>query len=336
MPVESDPDRIERHDAPRLPGLTFRPYGGEADARAMAAVREGCRARDEVDPLSALEGTPTAAELVAAYAGADRKNVLIVEMAGQVAGYSRISGWQEQDGAWLYLCLGWLLPEWRGHGIGTAMLRWAEDRCRAVAGEHPAEGRRLFGANASSTERDTTALLRNAGYSPVFSLVEMALEDLHRLPELPMPAGFTLRPALPEQYRAIWASIQEAYSASTEHQVATEAEYQAYFGKPNLDPTLWQVAWDGEQVAGQVLCEILKGRGEVAEVSVRGPWRGRGLARALLVLGLHALRERGVRAVRMHTRADNRYGSVRLYESIGFRALKHYVRYRKPMEVDRP
>jgi mycothiol synthase len=331
--VESDPDRIERHDAPRLPGLTFRPYGGEADARAMAAVREGCRARDEVDPLSALEGIPTAAELAGAYAGADRKNVLVVEMAGRVAGYSRISGWQEQDGAWLHLCLGWLLPEWRGRGIGTAMLRWAEDRCRAVAGEHPAEGRRLFGANASSTERDTTALLRNAGYSPVFSLVEMALEDLHRLPELSMPAGFTLRPAMPEQYRAIWASIQEAYSASTEHQVATESEYRAYFGKPNLDPTLWQVAWDGEQLAGQVLCEILKGRGEVAEVSVRGPWRGRGLARALLVRGLHALRERGVRAVRIHTRADNRYGSVRLYESVGFRPLKHYVRYRKPMDA---
>jgi mycothiol synthase len=334
MAVESDPDLVEQHDAPPLPGLTFRAYGGEADARAMAEVREGCRARDEVDSLSALEGTPSAAELAAAYAGADRNNVLVVEMAGQVVGYSRISWWPEQDGAWLYPCLGWLLPAWRGKGIGTAMLRWAEVRCREVAGEHPVQGRRLFGANASSTEQDTTALLQNEGYSRVFSLVEMVLEDLDRLPKATMPTGFTLRPALPEHYRLIWASIQEAYADSSEHQVATEAEYQAYFGKPNLDPTLWRIAWDEEQVAGQVLCEILKGRGEVAEVSVRRPWRGRGLARALLILGLHALREHGVRAVRIHTRADNRYGSVRLYESVGFRTLKHYVRYRKPMEVD--
>ena len=69
----------------------------------------------------------------------------------------------------------------------------------------------------------------------------------------------------------------------------------------------------------------------MAEVSVRSPWRRRGLAKALLTRALQTLHERGIQRARLHTVAENQYGSVRLYQSIGFRVIKDHVRYRKPI-----
>jgi len=69
---------------------------------------------------------------------------------------------------------------------------------------------------------------------------------------------------------------------------------------------LWQVAWDGDQVVGQVLSLVQHGRAEVFEVSVRPAWRRRGLARALLSRALLTLRGRGIDVVRLGTVSEFR------------------------------
>lgn len=58
---------------------------------------------------------------------------------------------------WVYFMGGWVLPEWRGKGIGSAMLHWGEAMARQSAAlQHPNE-RSEFAANATSTEQDATA-----------------------------------------------------------------------------------------------------------------------------------------------------------------------------------
>ncbi len=254
-------------------------------------------------------------------------------MDGQIIGYSGVTWWTERDGVWLYLTIGHLLPAWRGRGIGTAMLRWAESRAATLATTHPTNGKAMLGANASSTEVDATALLRDAGYHETFSMVEMRFDAFDTLPPIELPAGLEFRPVAPDQYRAIWKSVQAAYADSPQNVVATEEDYQDWLASPAFDPTLWRIAWDGEQIAGQTLCEIAKGRGEVAEVSVGAPWRRHGLGQSLVIAGLHALAERGMSKARLHARADNIYGAPRLYERVGFRPLKRFARYRKPLQL---
>ena len=105
--------------------------------------------------------------------------------------------------------------------------------------------------------------------------------------------------------------------------------------QPGHDPALWQVAWEGEEVAGQVLCKIERGRGEVYEVSVRPQWRRRGLARGLLAFGLRALQERGVSTVRLHTVSEFPTQAKNLYGSVGFHVRKAFPRYRKPKNANR-
>ena len=323
-------------DVPNVPGLTFRPLRA-GDAAALVAVQEGRKEHDRIDPLSTFEGVPSleqAAWWVAHMAETQRLDtVLVAEVDGAVIGYTWLEWWTETTSVRLFLSQAALLPEWRGRGIGTAMLGWAEARLRAVAVGQAETGPAFFGANATETEADDAALLHDAGYQPAFTMTELERSDLDAPRETVLPEGLALRPLEPEHLLAVGRSVTGAYTESTfstepsEDTDREKAEWLAGF-----DPSLCFVAWEGEQVAGQVICRLDKGRGELAEVSVRTPWRRRGLAKALLTQALRAFHGRGVTRVRLHTVAENQYGSVRLYRSVGFEPIKDHVRYRKPME----
>jgi mycothiol synthase len=128
---------------------------------------------------------------------------------------------------------------------------------------------------------------------------------------------------------AVYQSMTESYTNSP---FSTVDDYPIW-AEEQQDLTAWHVAWDTQtgEIAGQVQAALYKGRGEIWEVSVRQRYRRRGLARALIVRGIRALQEQGITTARLHTLAENLYQSPRVYESIGFRILKRYPRYRKPM-----
>ena len=188
--------------------------------------------------------------------------------------------------------------------------------------------------NATNTELEATALLRENGYDAAYTVLDMELTDFARVPEPGLPAGLELRLLTPQHYRAVWESIQASYAKGRYAEDATEGRFRAYFETSGHDPALWQVAWDNDEVAGQVLCKIERGRGEVYEVSVRSGWRRRGLARALLAYGLRALQHRNVTTVRLHTVSEFPTQAKNLYGSVGFHVRKAFPRYRKPQDAN--
>lgn len=149
----------------RVPGYVFRPYRGDEDHGAMAAVRQGCAKRDRIDARSVVEGLPTASEIAEACAELDgpSENQAMVEHSGVVVGYATIRWWQERDGTWLYLHRGHVLPEHRGRGLGSALLTWAESGIRGLVRQHGTARAAVFGANATAGEQDATALLLGGG-----------------------------------------------------------------------------------------------------------------------------------------------------------------------------
>jgi mycothiol synthase len=325
-------------DAPDIAGLHFRHVRGEQDADALQAVHLGRMAHDRLTPLSLSEYLPSRERLQEALAHAVAEDHLdcwlVAQIDDLVVGYSQIVGWPEGDGTWVYLTLGWVLPEWRGKGIGTAMLHWIEDRIRRLAAaEHPGDKIELA-ANASSTETEATALLLHEGYRAVYTVVDMSFDPSVPVPVHPLPAGVEVRLVLPEHYHFIAASIHESYQHEYDEGRFNE-DYSADINlarlmDPRHDPALWQVAWDGGQIAGQVLPLIENGAAEVFEVSVRPAWRRRGLARGLLSRALHSVRERGIDVIRLRTVKDFRTRAKDLYYSVGFRVVKEFPRYRKP------
>ncbi|MFF8271480.1 GNAT family N-acetyltransferase [Streptomyces sp. NPDC016562] len=316
----------------RLPGYVFRPYRGHDDHDAMAGVRLGCAQRDRADARSVVEGIPTAAEIAEASAKLDdpSQNQVLVEHNGGVVGYSTIRWWQERDGTWLYLHRGYLLPEHRGQGIGSAMLNWAESRIRQLVQQHGTTQTAVFGANAMASEQDATALLLETGYRRVFSLVELELADLRQLPDgKPLPAGIRIDAVDPSNYRAAWKTVVDSYADAASTQKWTFESFLA-----TADPTCWRAAWDGGSMAGVALCSIRRHDptvGEVEELSIWAESRRLGLGRALLLDGLRCLRKHGAKTARLYTGTANPQRSYDLYESVGFRRQNEYARYRKPV-----
>ncbi|BAG19261.1 MULTISPECIES: GNAT family N-acetyltransferase [Streptomyces] len=317
----------------QLPGYVLRPYHGHEDDGAMAAVRLGCAERDRVDARSVVEGLPTAAEIAEASAKLDdpSENQALVEHSGGVVGYATIRRWQERDGTWLYLHRGYLMPEHRGQGIGSAMLNWAESRIRQLVQQHGTARTAVLGANAMVSEQDATALLLDAGYRRVFSLVELELADLRQLPDRkPLPDGVRVGAVDPSSYRAAWKTVVDSYAEAA----FTERWTFESFLASAADPTCWRAAWDREALAGVALCSIRRRNatvGEIEELSVRKESRRLGLGRALLLDGLRCLREHGAETARLYTGTANPHRSYDLYEDVGFRRQNEHVRYRKPI-----
>jgi mycothiol synthase len=320
-------------------GLSFRPIRGEKDAPDLVAIHLARKHRDQVDPLSTLENIPSLESMQTflsnAMAKTQHEDWLVAEVDERVVGYGRIASWLERDGTWVYLALGWISPVWRGRGIGTALLHQTEDRIRHLADqEHPGQKVELA-ANASSTEEEATALLLHEGYRVAYTLAEMSFENHDLLMVHALPGEFEVRQVSPDHYLPIAQSIQEAYEyeyRGGRYDSSTDpADFAAQLKAPEQDPALWQVAWCGDEIAGQVLTIVERGRAEIFEVSVRPRWRRHGLARALLSQTLQNLASRGNDVIRLHTRTDFQTRAIDLYTSLGFRVLKEFPRYRKSL-----
>lgn len=333
---------IQLPDGPPLTGLAFRRFADASDFAEMVTVIEACQEYDQVDPLSSEAGVPTVTELKDLFSHAENidltQDMLLVVLDGVVIGFQWVRWWIQADDTRIYYHRGRVIPRWRGHGIGTATLRWAEGRIRQLVRAHKSFGRAIFQANTTSREAAYNELLVTEGYTPVHSFIELGFNDSEDLPHLELPDGFVLKPATPQDYRAIWQANEAAFADEWGHRHITEEDYIKFLGNilanPGFDPALWQVAWYGDEVAGVALSEIrAQGVGEISELSVRQAWRGRGLARVLLVNAIRALQAREVRHIRIFTDADDAFGARSLYERVGFRLLTEYIRYQKPVDV---
>ncbi len=267
--------------------------------------------------------------------------MLIAEVNGAPAAYSRITWWiEEASGNIIYLSFGFMDPKWRRKGIGKAMLRHNQRRMREIAAEHPAEPKKFFESFATNFQEGTLAMLERDGYLPIRRFFSMVRPDLENIPDLPLPDGIEVRPALPEHTRQIWDASQEAFHDHWGYAEPQEEDYQGWIESDEFQPELWQIAWEGKQVAGMILNYIKHGenseygrkRGYTENIAVRRPWRRRGLARALLARSLKMHRSLGMEEAALGVDTKSLSGANLLYELMGFRPVKILTTFRKPMD----
>jgi mycothiol synthase len=333
-----DNGRIRAAGAPAVLGLAFRGFRGEVDYPAMAAVIAGSK---EVDGLEWAQSVEDVARTYRHLVNCDaNRDMLFVEVGGEVVGYGRVWWERELEGKWRYQHFAHLLPAWRGKGIRRTMLRHNERRLREIAAEHPADGPRLFEAWASDTETHWGSLLVDEGYEAVRHGFEMVRPDLEDIPDLPLPEGLEVRPVEPEQIDVIWEAAREAFRDHWGETEWHEEWLEEWKESPTFQPHLWQVAWDGDEVAGMVLNfvnheenqEYERRRGYTETICVRRPWRRRGLAKALIARSFQVVKDLGMTEAALGVDTENPNGALQLYKSMGFRPVKQHTTYRKPME----
>jgi mycothiol synthase len=304
--------------------VRFRQHRPE-DAAELAQLAHEAAEADRVDPGSTLEGIPSEQDLT-------NPEILIAEDAetGRIVGYGAIRWWQEDDGTRVYLHSGTVRPEVRGKGIGSKLLEELQNRASTIASQKSAITK-VFGANATETEKDTEKLLLTNDYQKVWSQVEMKFTNLDALSQLPTPDGFELRPVSNDQEkRQVYDANKAVYAGQFGNSQPSDEDYQEFL-EDNPDTSLWKVLWHDNDVAGFVLSRMRPNGAEVMEVSVLPEFRRRGLGTFLMIESMLELRRRGVDEIRLHTGTEGKMGGRQLYESLGFRALKEHYRYRKTM-----
>ncbi len=334
-----DPSTIAVPGAPPIAGLTFRRYRGESDIPAMVELMSAVEIADETFEIM-TEGT--VANLFANRNDFDpARHLLLAEIDGRLVAYSEQLR-SIRDGERVYDTFGWVHPDRRGRGLGRAMLGYGEARQRERAAAEEASGETRPGQLGSwslHTAIANTALLEGAGYAPVRWFFEMVRSDLTDMPEDPLPDFLELRPVPGDRARDVLLADFEAFQdhwGAVEH---TEADVRRVLDDPETDVSLWQVAWSGDEIAGSVQAVIYPSdnaaqgiqRGWLDRVSVRRPWRRRGVARALMTAAMMELRRRGMESVALGVDSENPTGALGLYEDHGFRLHKRAAAYRKPL-----
>ena len=268
------------------------------------------------------------------------RDLQAVELDGRLIGLVRHS-WRERPSVVNHRVEIWVAPGQRRQGLGTRLLAWAEERARSSAAEStggPADKPHQLGGAGPDNVEAAAAFATARGFSPYRYHFEMRRPLDKPIPDAPLPDGLELRPVTPDQHRVIWDADEEAFRDHWDHAAPVEGDFERFFGDPDIDTTMWQIAWDGDQVAGLVLSTIYQHENEAEgvrlgwldSVATRRPWRKRGLAGALIARSLMVLRERGMETAGLGVDADNPTGALRLYESLGFRPIRRYVFYRKP------
>jgi len=331
-------DRVAVPEAPDIPGLTFRRLRLPDDLEPLVDLFNAANELDEVEDRSDVAGL---AAWYAAAAGYDPlRDCLIAEVGDVVIGYGKIHWVDDTDGGRNYASWGAVHPEWRRRGLGRAILRANHRRLREIGATHdlaPDVARR-FETWAAESQVGAMALLESEGFTVARSFFEMLRPNLDDVAEFPLPEGIDVRPMQAEHHRQVWEADIEAFSDHWGGLDTSDQTFQRFFSGPSFEPDIWRVAWDGDQVAGSVSNVVMREfndvtgarRGLLAAVSVRRPWRGRGLARALVSLSLIALRERGMAEAVLGVDADNPTGAVGVYAANGFVVHRRELSYRKP------
>jgi mycothiol synthase len=243
-------------------------------------------------------------------------------------------------------------PAYQQQGVGAALLRWAERRARALLAQAPGAARVVLQRNVFTSDTGAQATLLAEGYKPVRHFIHLRIDMDHPPAEPVWPDGITVRTAAPEDWPALGAALDEAFQdhwgivAETATNSDDDEEPADSPGERSEEdklffntPGLCFIARDGDEVVGSCLCNAktveFPEAGKLGSLSVRRPWRRRGIG---LALTLHALGEfyrRGTRIVITDTDKESFTGANNLYPRAGMTVFRQEAVYEKEIRAGR-
>jgi mycothiol synthase len=200
----------------------------------------------------------------------------------------------------------------RGRGLGSELVDRSEERLSelGVARIHNV----ILAPDAAAPQ-----LLSARGYHEVRRFWEMTIELDEDPPEPVLPEGLRLASFSEDLAQAFHAVLEEAFAEHWGYEPEPfEKWWQRQLTRPDHDPTLWFLVLDREEVAAATRNDPERsGGGWIGAIGVRPAWRGRGLAKALLLESFREFHRRGQRRVGLGVDSENATGATKLYENVG-------------------
>jgi mycothiol synthase len=252
----------------------------------------------------------------------------------------RIVGFEEFNNRHLHATLetdGYVHPDFKGRRIGTSLLRTVEKRAYEEMSLAEPDLRVSLRSTIDGRDQASHDLHKNEGYKPLRYHWRMEI-NLSAPPALAnFPDGIELRSFVKDEHaRAVLDAQNESFRDHWgSHPISFEQWDLRKFGREDFDPTLWMIAWDGEQIAGFSQNRYRMGIGWIGTLGVRRPWRKRGLGEALLLHSFAEFYRRGTTTIGLGVDAQNPTGATRLYQKVGMRAVSEFLTYEKELRAGR-
>lgn len=324
---------------PQLAGFTFRHFEGASDYQAMVDI-----IMSNIDDPNAH--VTSREDIAADYAhmseSVPERDMVFAFHTEEPVAYCRTTMmWEESSNSWIY---GWLMHVhhgWKQKGVEEVLVYWLEEQAELNHQTLHLESSGIHSAVIPEEDRYCQDILQRRDYSPTRYFENMK-RDLVDIPDFPLPEGIHVRPVFPSQYRQVWDANVEAFQDHWGATIPPESALQEFISNQiYFQPYLWQIAWDGEEIAGMVLNYVVltenekrgRLRGYTENICVRRPWRGKGLAKALICRSMKMMKTLGMTEVALGVDSQNISGATNLYYDLGYRSYSRMVVLRKPLMV---
>ncbi|MEV6425653.1 GNAT family N-acetyltransferase [Streptomyces sp. NPDC051662] len=244
--------------------------------------------------------------------------------------------------------LGGVDPEYRGLGIGTRLLDWAEQAASLLHKERFPSAPLALMDSCAMDNATAVQLFRTRGYEQVCWTHHMVMPELRTtlaaMPASPAPAGVAFHAVNPEHSEDARAVRNDSFRDHFGSTPATEETWAQFTSGPALRAANSFIAYERGEPLAIVLCEEFEAHQKITGrrdlyVSVVGTVRadrGRGIASALLAHTLRVADEDGYDTTSLEVDADSPTGALGLYERLGFQPDKTYALQRKFVQAVQP
>ncbi|WP_371401857.1 GNAT family N-acetyltransferase [Kribbella sp. NBC_00662] len=207
-------------------------------------------------------------------------------------------------------------PSYRGRGIGTRLLDWAEAGARARDSE-------WFAQIVDDADAVGTELLRSRGCAVLATnwLLERPISSQPAV----APDGIRLDGYDDARAQEVYELVEAAFAAFQSRRKSFEEWSELTVGRSTFLPEASTLAYAGDEVVGAVIA--LDGdEGYVEQLAVRDDQRKKGVARAMLDRTCAEFLARGRRTCILWTHSGT--GALAMYERLGMRVRRSTTVYR--------
>ncbi|HZC07930.1 MAG TPA: GNAT family N-acetyltransferase [Ktedonobacterales bacterium] len=257
----------------------------------------------------------------------ERDTWAVIAPDGSLAAYGEITN----QGSGKLIADGYVHPNHRGRGLGTALAQRMETRANELVASAPDGAQVTLFNGVLLVDQGARDLLERADYHVSRVFWEMRIEMSEEPAAPTLPAGLRMRDFVPGQdERAVFDTVEAAFADHWEHVPREFDEWLSRTRRPDFDPSLWRVieADDGS-IPAVALGWPRADHGWISTVATVRAWRKRGLAGSLLRDSFRAFWERGMRVVALGVDSQNPTGATHVYEAAGMRVAASAVIYQK-------
>ncbi len=234
-------------------------------------------------------------------------------------------------------------PNYSRQGIGTYLMKWAENRAQQAIPRSPDGVRIAYQCGCDVEHIGTQKLFESMSLTYYRDSWDMEITLEEEPKQVQLPDGFIIRDYRhPEEFRDIVLANEEAFEDHFGYVKKTPEQHLEQWkhlidNDPYFDPTVWFIA---EHIASGGIAGVSISRPRawnnpdkayLGSLSVRRQYRRNGLASALLKHTFSQFWLRGTNTITLSVDASNLTGATDLYKKAGMHVSRHLMLYEKEL-----